>query len=177
MPSTQAYPTRQHPKPLQRGITRVSRWASTIYRLFRDRPHRGTTRIRKRTNGDAAKFRARVFACCCAITSVLSSGQARAIDGGTPAGRDQLARATVAVTAFSPANNAAALSRCSGVLIGPDLVLTAAHCVDETVRGAAVVAYNGSEPVRSPFSVAMVSRYSIQSDLGKHAELAAQLAA
>ena len=86
---------------------------------------------------------------------------ARAIDGGASPGRgDALAQATVGIGTVTRPDDTYRLTRCSGVLIGTDLVLTAAHCLNGDRLGAIVVFYRGSAAVRPVYTARVVARYS-----------------
>ncbi|MFC5066429.1 trypsin-like serine protease [Flaviflagellibacter deserti] len=88
---------------------------------------------------------------------------ASALDGGTPlAAGTSLSRASVAIQAVAPQpDGKARFSECTGALIAPDLVLTAAHCVDEAAspEHVAVFFFEGSKAVPPFAPVAAIVRH------------------
>ncbi|MDR7038576.1 hypothetical protein J2X36_003342 [Methylobacterium sp. BE186] len=96
-----------------------------------------------------------------ALGACLSAAPARAIDGGASASRgDALAQATVGIDTVTRPDDRYRLTRCSGVLIAADLVLTAAHCLNGDPVGAIVVFYRGSQAVSPVYTARTIARYS-----------------
>ncbi|MDX6806726.1 S1 family peptidase [Terrihabitans rhizophilus] len=94
---------------------------------------------------------------------LLATAPAQAMDGGTPASTsDAAASSTVAIQAVRPMpDGKAQVSECTGALIAPDLVLTAAHCLDaaDSPEHVAAFFFNGSKAVPEIVRVAAIARH------------------
>lgn len=95
---------------------------------------------------------------------MLAAAPSHAIDGGSLATRTGLSQAAVGIGTLVAGSEGAGVSRCSGVLIAADLVLTAGHCVQDGTLASAVVLYDGSRPVRPAIPVAALARYDAVPD-------------
>src|SRR5262245_32127281 len=110
------------------------------------------------------------------LALVSIGGPSLAIEGGAPArSGDRLARATVAVGLLSQPSSGANFDRCSGVLIRPDVILTAAHCVSDSTVSAAVLFYNGSRPIPTARAIVAVTRSAVAPGRIASDDLAARL--
>ncbi|WP_375455324.1 trypsin-like serine protease [uncultured Methylobacterium sp.] len=86
---------------------------------------------------------------------------AASIEGGAAARTgDPLAQPAVGIGTVTAPGDGLHVSRCSGVLIDADLVLTAAHCVNGDPLGSMVVFFRGGEPVKPVRTARVIARYS-----------------
>ncbi|MBA1158957.1 trypsin-like serine protease [Microvirga sp. Marseille-Q2068] len=90
-------------------------------------------------------------------------GRAHAVEGDVLArANDQLARSTVAVGTLLVPDGSVRLSHCSSVLIAPDLVLTAAHCIRDNPVRVVVSFYDGSRRLPSTHRIAAATCRSFE---------------
>lgn len=97
------------------------------------------------------------------LPGLLLAAPALALDGGTEVGAGQpLSRSTVSIVVGTPQGDGTArFSECTGSLIAPDLVLSAAHCFDRATKPeqVAVFFFAGSKIVPNVVPIAAISRH------------------
>jgi hypothetical protein len=128
-------------------------------------------RVKERSTARTGKVRpgpgARAWAAALALPALFALAlPAAALEGGMAArAGDALSQVTVGLGTITRPDEDLRLARCSGVLVGADLVLTAAHCVRGDPLGSLVVFYRGGRPVGRPAAARVIARYT--PDLGE----------
>ncbi|HVV94313.1 MAG TPA: trypsin-like serine protease [Hyphomicrobiales bacterium] len=100
-----------------------------------------------------------LFAVAAGLGALILTHAAAALEGGRSAAGNAAEPATVAVEAATPVAAGTRFSHCTGVLAAPDLVLTAAHCVDGVAAAeTAVFRFRAGHAVPPPLRVAAIVR-------------------
>jgi hypothetical protein len=114
--------------------------------------------LRHSLAGMTKRFAA-LFVAVLAGASFAASPSFAVLGGTIPRPNDPLARATVAVRTLVGRSHAIGVAFCSGVLVSPDEVLTAGHCVRGDPLEAFVFAPSGKTGRLGRYAVASISRY------------------
>ena len=100
-----------------------------------------------------------ILAGAAALGLLVLSRPVPALEGGRPAAGDAAAAAAVAIEAATPVGRRTRFGHCTGVLVAPDLVLNAAHCVDGIAPAeVAVFRFRDGRAAAPPLRVAAIRR-------------------